>query len=175
MRIAQPGQNAAFIHDVPNGTETGTFLALDLGGTNLRVCEVRLNGDHTFKIRQQKYKVSDTLKKGDAKALFDYIAISVDKFLTEMGTETNPNDKLFLGFTFSFPVQQTALDKGTLITWTKVSLITMAAPLLHALNRVTLSIEGLRGQERRGQRRRPAPTGCARPETHPCQVLRTGQ
>jgi hexokinase len=29
----------------PNGTETGTFLALDLGGTNFRVCEITLEGN----------------------------------------------------------------------------------------------------------------------------------
>jgi hypothetical protein len=35
-----------------------------------RVCEVKLNGDQTFSLRQQKYKVSDQLKTGEATALF---------------------------------------------------------------------------------------------------------
>jgi Hexokinase len=35
-----------------------------------RVCEVHLNGDKTFTLRQHKYKVSDTLKTGEASALF---------------------------------------------------------------------------------------------------------
>ncbi|KAF9520373.1 hypothetical protein BS47DRAFT_1370488 [Hydnum rufescens UP504] len=83
-----------FVTGVPTGKETGTFLALDLGGTNLRVCEVKLDGNHTFQLRQQKYKVSDDLKTGDAKFLFDYMADSLS-------------------------VEQTALDKGTLLTWTK--------------------------------------------------------
>lgn len=47
-----------------------TFLALDLGGTNLRVCEVRLLGQHKFELKQQKYKVSDDLKEGEARVLF---------------------------------------------------------------------------------------------------------
>lgn len=47
----------AFVTGVPDGTETGTYLALDLGGTNLRVCEVKLKGDGTFDITQEKYKV----------------------------------------------------------------------------------------------------------------------
>jgi len=38
--------------------------------TSSRVCEVKLNGDHTFNLRQQKYKVSDQLKTGEATALF---------------------------------------------------------------------------------------------------------
>lgn len=46
-----------FVTGVPDGTETGTYLALDLGGTNLRVCAVKLLGDGTFKMTQEKYKV----------------------------------------------------------------------------------------------------------------------
>lgn len=35
-----------------------------------RVCEVTLNGNQTFSLRQQKYKISETLKTGEAVALF---------------------------------------------------------------------------------------------------------
>ncbi|KAF8076042.1 hypothetical protein FPV67DRAFT_1664354 [Lyophyllum atratum] len=115
-----------FVTGVPDGTETGTFLALDLGGTNLRVCEVVLNGDKTFSLRQQKYKVSESLKTGEAKALFDYLADSVDAFLTThaasaytTGSPNENNDVVHLGLTFSFPVEQTALGSGKILTWTK--------------------------------------------------------
>jgi len=118
-----------FVTGVPNGTETGTFLALDLGGTNMRVCEVILNGDKTFSIRQQKYKVSEALKTGEATVLFDYLADSVDAFLTTHATsayDVTPNeiasetpDVIHLGLTFSFPVEQTALGSGKILTWTK--------------------------------------------------------
>jgi len=108
-----------YVTGVPTGKETGTFLALDLGGTNLRVCEVKLDGANKFELRQQKYKVSDALKTGEAKVLFDYMADSVDAFLTQIGSQIDGEDALHLGFTFSFPVEQTALDKGTLLTWTK--------------------------------------------------------
>ncbi|KAJ3861861.1 hypothetical protein EV359DRAFT_46354 [Lentinula novae-zelandiae] len=130
----------SFVTGVPDGTETGTFLALDLGGTNLRVCQVVLNGDKSFRLRQQKYKVSDALKTGEASVLFDYLADSVDAFLTTHPPESpeslsppsnpfpssdssSPNplipDVLPLGLTFSFPVEQTALGAGTILTWTK--------------------------------------------------------
>ncbi|KIL68174.1 hypothetical protein M378DRAFT_158709 [Amanita muscaria Koide BX008] len=114
-----------YVTYVPDGTETGTFLALDLGGTNLRVCEVILNGDKTFHLRQQKYKVSESLKTGEATTLFDYLADSVDAFLTkeasidyEAVTQSEGHEVL-LGLTFSFPVDQTALDSGKILTWTK--------------------------------------------------------
>ncbi|CEQ39556.1 SPOSA6832_01095 [Sporobolomyces salmonicolor] len=109
----------SYIQQIPNGSEKGTFLALDLGGTNLRVCEVTLLGDKKWTMKQQKYKVSDALKMGDVTTLFDYIAGSVDHFLTEIGTDAAEDEKLHLGFTFSFPVLQTALAAGTLINWTK--------------------------------------------------------
>jgi len=116
----------SFVTGVPDGTETGTFLALDLGGTNLRVCQVELHGDKTFSLKQQKYRVSEALKTGEATVLFDYLADSVDAFLTstteleEDIQDTSEVDiDLPLGLTFSFPVEQTALDKGYLLTWTK--------------------------------------------------------
>ncbi|GAA6001383.1 hypothetical protein JCM10207_006636 [Rhodosporidiobolus poonsookiae] len=109
----------SYLQHIPHGKETGTFLALDLGGTNLRVCEVTLLGDSKWTMKQQKYKVSEALKVGEVTALFDYIAGSVDHFLTEIGTSASEDEKLHLGFTFSFPVLQTALAAGTLISWTK--------------------------------------------------------
>ncbi|KDQ07025.1 hypothetical protein BOTBODRAFT_192701 [Botryobasidium botryosum FD-172 SS1] len=108
-----------FVTGTPNGTEKGTFLALDLGGTNLRVCQVQLHGDHTYDIQQQKYRVSDALKTGEATALFDYIAECVDTFLTGLKDFRIAGEYLHLGMTFSFPVEQTAIDKGKLLTWTK--------------------------------------------------------
>lgn len=114
-----------FITGVPDGSEKGTFLALDLGGTNIRVCQVVLHGDRTFSLRQQKYKINEALKCGEASALFDYLADSVDAFLTThapsayTGAEGQVPDVVCLGLTFSFPVEQTALDSGRILTWTK--------------------------------------------------------
>lgn len=48
-----------------------------------------------------------------------YSAGSVDLFLTEIGTAAGPEEKLYLGFTFSFPVNQTSLAAGTLASWSK--------------------------------------------------------
>ncbi|KAI9510953.1 hypothetical protein F5148DRAFT_1174805 [Russula earlei] len=118
-----------FVTGVPDGTETGTFLALDLGGTNLRVCQVDLHGDKTFTLKQRKFRVSEALKTGEATVLFDYLADSVDAFLTsttgseELSDQQNSVDvdspEVPLGLTFSFPVEQTALDSGILLRWTK--------------------------------------------------------
>jgi hexokinase len=49
--------------------------------------------------------------------LFDFIADCVDKFISEFNI--NRTGKINLGLTFSFPVEQTAIDRGTLTMWTK--------------------------------------------------------
>jgi len=104
----------------PSGNEIGTFLALDLGGTNFRVCRVALEGYGKIRMGHAKYTVSDTLKTGPQENLFDFFAESVYAYCKENGIDvTNPSAPIPLGFTFSFPVNQTALDAGSLVKWTK--------------------------------------------------------
>jgi hexokinase len=103
----------------PDGNETGTYLALDMGGTNLRVCEVTLtdrNGE--FDIIQSKYRLPEELKTGDADELFDYIAECLGQFV-ETHHEDDSIDTLPLGFTFSYPCSQDYIDHGVLQRWTK--------------------------------------------------------
>lgn len=109
-----------YVYGLPNGKETGRYLALDLGGTNLRVCEVSLNDkEHEFELKQEKYKVSDELKTGPFVDLFDHMANSIKHFLDTKGKAIENGEKIPLGFTFSFPVDQTAINKGRLINFTK--------------------------------------------------------
>lgn len=107
----------SFVAGRCTGEEKGNFMALDLGGTNLRVCQVHLLGGGEHTIRQQKYVVSEELKTGPMRHLCDFIADCVDSFLTENGTESN--EALHLGYTFSFPILQTAINRGVLKQWTK--------------------------------------------------------
>ncbi|KAI8332034.1 hexokinase-domain-containing protein [Chlamydoabsidia padenii] len=106
----------SFVSGRPTGQETGKYLALDLGGTNLRVCHVELLGDGKYTLHQQKYVVSEQLKMGDMRHLCDFIADCVDDFISEHG---DPHHSLDLGFTFSFPILQTSIDSGELKQWTK--------------------------------------------------------
>ncbi|KAJ3409739.1 hexokinase A [Chytridiales sp. JEL 0842] len=129
----------------PNGTETGTFLALDLGGSNFRVCEVTLEGNGISRMRQKKFSVPDNLKTGDGASLFDFFAECVGGFLKENPSSDGQNHKL--GFTFSFPVHQTSINSGTLMTWTKgftasgVEQQDVVQLLQDAFHRKNLSIE----------------------------------
>jgi len=108
----------SFVTGRPTGTETGKYLAIDLGGTNLRVCQVALVGNGEVEIQQQKYTVPEPLKVGEMRNLCDFIADCTDAFLTEIGTVSS-RETLHLGFTFSFPVNLTSINRGNLMQWTK--------------------------------------------------------
>lgn len=111
--------NVTWCMGYPTGYETGTFLALDMGGTNLRVCEIRLpEAKGEFDIIQSKYRMPEELKTGNADELWGYIADCLQQFI-EYHHEGEELEKLPLGFTFSYPATQDAIDHGVLQRWTK--------------------------------------------------------
>ena len=59
--------------------------------------------------------ISKKTKEGSQEDLFDFIGQSMADFMKKH----NVMRKLPLGFTFSFPVEQTSLTSGTLKRWTK--------------------------------------------------------
>ncbi|KAI8808970.1 hexokinase-domain-containing protein [Cladochytrium replicatum] len=122
--LAAPGQTVkmlpSYVTKRPLGSESGTFLALDLGGTNFRVCEVELDGKSHVRTRQKKFVVPDNLKSSSGEKLFDFFGDCILEFLKELpGYNPTAKDQFKMGFTFSFPVDQQSLDRGVLITWTK--------------------------------------------------------
>eukprot|EP00842_Homolaphlyctis_polyrhiza_P000261 jgi/Hompol1/1235/HPOL_001562-RA len=111
----------SYVTSRPNGNEQGSYLALDLGGTNFRVCLVQLRGNGRVRILQRKYTVSDALKRGSGTDLFDFFADCVARFLQDrdVSVAISAVKQPKLGFTFSFPVDQTAINRGTLMHWNK--------------------------------------------------------
>ncbi|KAI9205602.1 hexokinase-domain-containing protein [Polychytrium aggregatum] len=103
----------------PSGKESGVYFGADLGGSGFRVCRVDLAGDATTppRIIQKKYIVSEEIKKSNGTALFDHLADCVFNFFEENSIKDLGDMKM--GFTFSFPTQQTSTDRGRLIHWTK--------------------------------------------------------
>lgn len=104
-----------FVTRLPKGHETVTIYALDIGGSNLRVIRDRLAGNG--KIVQEKVvkkSIPENIQRSDSNQLFDFVADAI----AEAMVGDDSKDK-HLGFTFSFPVNQTALASGTLIKWTK--------------------------------------------------------
>ncbi|KAG5958549.1 hypothetical protein E4U57_001256 [Claviceps arundinis] len=130
-------QIPTYVTGVPNGTEKGLYLAVDLGGTNFRVCSIMLNGDTTFNLTYNKVAIPKKLMVAKtAEELFAFLARQIELFLREhhaehfeshkrrRATASTPmgyrDEQIFrLGFTFSFPVKQLGINKGKLIRWTK--------------------------------------------------------
>jgi len=101
----------------PDGAEKGEFIALDLGGTNFRILELKLKGSGRMgSPRVQKYKLDKKHITGSGDAFFDFIANCLKGFLKKKKELGEPRK---LGFTFSFPVKQTGIASGDLVCWTK--------------------------------------------------------
>lgn len=95
----------------PTGREVGEFVALDLGGSNVRTTVVELAGDGMVRVkRHETFRLSRF--DGEAVDLFDPVA----EFMGGVLEEGRSYD---LGFTFAFPTQQVGVNRGTLAKWTK--------------------------------------------------------
>lgn len=106
-----------YIPELPDGTEQGKYLALDLGGTNFRVILLELANGQILKEEFKFYHISDEARLGCGIELFDYLADCVKDF---MGLKKIPIEtKMPMGFTFSFPMKQHSLHSAELVTWTK--------------------------------------------------------
>merc|ERR1719192_1344364 len=122
-----------YVRSIPDGSEAGDFLALDLGGTNFRVLWVHIppgkpeyhatgqNGVHPLargdiKMKSRIFVIPPHIMTGPGEELFDHIVKSLAIFMDKEGLLGH---SLPLGFTFSFPLRQEGLDKGRLVTWTK--------------------------------------------------------
>ncbi|XP_066907535.1 hexokinase-3 isoform X3 [Halyomorpha halys] len=103
-----------FIYQGLEGNESGSFLALDLGGTNYRVVLVELKNGSIVREEVSHYDVPEHLRVGSGPDLFDFFAKSLADFTEKHGISSQ---KLPLGFTFSFPTDQYALDSAFLQKW----------------------------------------------------------
>ncbi|KAI1774096.1 hexokinase-7 [Hypoxylon cercidicola] len=126
------------------GREKGRYLAIDIGGTNLRVGFIELlgnekgvNGDYTNgnqettpasestsnlrRVLEKSWPISDVLKNENADSLFRWIGSCIAEVVRE-GCEAFdiPRDReLPMGVTFSFPMVQETLADATLMAMGK--------------------------------------------------------
>ncbi|KAJ0971417.1 hypothetical protein J5N97_019376 [Dioscorea zingiberensis] len=140
----------SYVDNLPTGHEKGLFYALDLGGTNFRVLRVQLGGKDGRVVKQEAEEVSipPQLMVGSSDDLFDFIAAELAKFVASEGEDFHlpAGRQRELGFTFSFPVQQSSIASGTLVKWTKGFSITgtvgedVVAELTRAMERQGLDM-----------------------------------
>uniref|UniRef100_A0A8B9I0N6 hexokinase n=1 Tax=Astyanax mexicanus TaxID=7994 RepID=A0A8B9I0N6_ASTMX len=107
-----------FVRSIPDGSEKGDFIALDLGGSNFRILRVKVSHEkkQTVQMESQNYETPEDIIHGSGSRLFDHVAECLGDFMEKQKIK---DKKLPVGFTFSFPCVQTKLDEAVLLTWTK--------------------------------------------------------
>ncbi|KAF5018075.1 hypothetical protein F66182_9974 [Fusarium sp. NRRL 66182] len=129
----------SFVTRLPNGSEKGVCLAIDLGGTNLRVCSVDLHGNSRLSVAQYKAAIPrEVMAASSYTTLFAFIAQHTELFMrkhtpgilqrwkdvlrAEAGRGSGRSKREYhypLGFSFSFSVAQRSINEGTLRYWSK--------------------------------------------------------
>ena len=105
-----------YVTQLLRGTESGKFLALDLGSTNFRVLLISLSGGRILSEEVRHFSVATETRLGPGRELFSFLADCIKTFLTDLGLL---EESLSLGFTFSFPLVQESLVAARLVSWTK--------------------------------------------------------
>ena len=100
----------SFNYELPTGQEQGTYLALEVGGSNLRMALVELRGRHLgMKVqRTMCFPIDMVTRQLKGYDFFDWMAERVGEML-RMGAETlshaQGNGALPMGVAWSFPIE----------------------------------------------------------------------
>ncbi|XP_058399274.1 hexokinase-1 [Diceros bicornis minor] len=107
-----------FVRSIPDGSEKGDFIALDLGGSSFRILRVQVNHEQNQNVHMESemYDTPENIVHGSGSQLFDHVAECLGDFMEKRKIK---DKKLPVGFTFSFPCRQSKIDEAILITWTK--------------------------------------------------------
>jgi len=115
------------IDKVPSGKEKAVAYALDFGGTHVRAVRAKLDGNGQVSVSEMKANLreaDDRFSKGlldkqcGAIHLFDRMALTIKDLMKRSG-DLHRDAPANVGFTFSFPAEQTGIKSATLLQWTK--------------------------------------------------------
>jgi len=121
----------SYHHTLPTGYEKGIFLALDLGGSTLRIQFVDLSGhpgssdgtNNHVRIRSiPDIDITQAVRETRGLAFFDWL---VDQIATILNTQDVYRNMLAvgevipMGLSWSFPIEQTSIRTGNLIAMGK--------------------------------------------------------
>ncbi|KAK0617405.1 hypothetical protein B0T14DRAFT_434625 [Immersiella caudata] len=110
----------SYNHQLPSGDERGEFLALDVGGSTLRVALVELRGQGSKGpasriIQLDSFKIGSEVKKLQGLSFFDWMAERILETTSKGGEQgRRPEDPLLMGMAWSFPIDQTSSKGGKL-------------------------------------------------------------
>lgn len=98
----------SFNHLLPTGKEEGNYIALDVGGSTLRVALVALRGRASAGreseiLRMQSFKISPEIKGLVGTGFFDWMAKHIREVIGDDATGTA--EPVPMGLAWSFPVE----------------------------------------------------------------------
>lgn len=97
-------------YNLPSGQETGIYLALEVGGSNLQMALVELQGQEVYNgrfrvSRIQRSPIEANVKELDGQAFFDWIAQKLEDMLDgNADSHECPGKPLQMGLAWSFPL-----------------------------------------------------------------------
>ena len=93
----------SFIYDLPTGQERGTYLALEVGGSNLRVALVELKGrdEGIFFEQINTFPIDKAVLQLKGYQFFDWIAQRIG----ESVVVEERDEPLQMGIAWSFPIE----------------------------------------------------------------------
>lgn len=98
----------SFNHLLPTGDEVGEYLALDVGGSTLRVALIHLRGRGMVERETEiahisTFKITPEIKQLEGLAFFDWMAERIHEVLGAY--KENTRDEIRLGLAWSFPIE----------------------------------------------------------------------
>ncbi|PYH43423.1 putative hexokinase [Aspergillus saccharolyticus JOP 1030-1] len=107
----------SYNHALPSGAEKGTYLALDVGGSTLRVALVELRGHGEMRVlHMSSSSIDNDIKLLEGTLFFDWMATKIDSMLQEVSSNYGREDSpLSMGLSWSFPIEQTSINSGLVI------------------------------------------------------------
>lgn len=105
---------------LPTGSEPGQFLALDVGGSTLRVALIDLGargspGCETGILRIDTFKIDNAIRGLVGRAFFDWMAEKIRQTVPEDSEKGHSSEHpLLVGLAWSFPIAQTSSKGGNL-------------------------------------------------------------
>ncbi|KAK0385150.1 hypothetical protein NLU13_7628 [Sarocladium strictum] len=111
----------SYSHQLPTGNERGQYLALDVGGSTLRVALVQLRGRSAETklqseiLESRSFKIDKPIKDLEGMAFFEWMASRINETLSGgLKNEYDPEHPLPMALAWSFPIEQTSLGGGKL-------------------------------------------------------------
>ncbi|OLN85214.1 Hexokinase-1-like protein 2 [Colletotrichum chlorophyti] len=124
----------SYNYQLPAGHEVGQYLAVDVGGSTLRVALVELRGreaagrESEIK-RMSSFKIDSDIRNLKGMAFFDWMAARIREMVSQGGED--PSRPMPMALAWSFPIEQTSLRGGR----------------IHGMGKGFLAAEGLMGQD----------------------------